>query len=47
MMPGVSKTAQAVHSTRRLEDSLHAPMMTNHHPESKGFEFPWALQAHP
>jgi hypothetical protein len=38
MMPGVSKTAQAVHSTRRLEDSLHAPMMTNHHPEGKVFE---------
>jgi hypothetical protein len=27
-MPGVSKTAQAVHSTRRLEDSLHALIMT-------------------
>ena len=27
-MPGVGKTAQAVHSTRRLEDSLHASIMT-------------------
>jgi hypothetical protein len=27
-MPGVGKTAQAVVATRRLEDSLHASMMT-------------------
>jgi len=27
-MPGAGKTAQAVHSTRRLEDSLHASIMT-------------------
>ena len=27
-MPGASKTAQAVVATRRLEDSLHASMMT-------------------
>jgi hypothetical protein len=27
-MPGFGKTAQAVVATRRLEDSLHAPMMT-------------------
>ena len=27
-MPGVRKTAQAVVATRRLEDSLHASMMT-------------------
>jgi hypothetical protein len=27
-MPGVGKTAQAVDATRRLEDSLHASMMT-------------------
>jgi hypothetical protein len=28
-MPGVGKTAQAVVATRRLEDGLHAFMMTN------------------
>ena len=28
MMPGFRKTAQAVHSTRRLEDSLHGSIMT-------------------
>src|SRR5947209_17971572 len=28
LMPGVSKTAQAVVATRRLEDSLHVAMMT-------------------
>jgi hypothetical protein len=28
-MPGVGKTAQAVHSARRLEDSLHATIVTN------------------
>src|ERR1035438_8968420 len=27
-VPGVGKTAQAVDATRRLEDSLHASMMT-------------------
>ena len=27
-MPGVSKTVQAVHATRCLEDSLHVFMMT-------------------
>jgi len=27
-MPGAGKTAQAVHSTRRLENSLHASIMT-------------------
>ena len=27
-MPGVGKTAQAVHSTRHLEDSLHVSIMT-------------------
>jgi hypothetical protein len=27
-MPGVGKTAQAIVATRRLEDSLHASMMT-------------------
>ena len=27
-MPGAGKTAQAVHSTRGLEDSLHASIMT-------------------
>src|SRR5215472_8562607 len=27
-MPGVGKTAQAVHSTRCLEDSLHPAIMT-------------------
>ena len=26
-MPSVGKTAQAVHSTRRLEDSLHGSIM--------------------
>jgi hypothetical protein len=28
LMPGVSKTVQAVLATRCVEDSLHAPMMT-------------------
>jgi len=28
LVPGVSKTAQAVVATRCLEDSLHVPMMT-------------------
>ena len=28
LMPGVSKTTQAVVPTRCLEDSLHLPMMT-------------------
>src|SRR6266567_6821079 len=28
LMPGVSKSAQAVVATRCLEDSLHVPMMT-------------------
>jgi hypothetical protein len=28
LMPGVSKTAQAVGAARCLEDSLHVPMMT-------------------
>ena len=27
-VPGVGKTAHSVHSTRRLEDSLHASIMT-------------------
>jgi hypothetical protein len=27
-MPGAGKTAQTVHSTRGLEDSLHASIMT-------------------
>ena len=27
-MPGIRKTAQTVHSTSRLEDSLHASIMT-------------------
>jgi hypothetical protein len=35
MMPGVSKTAQPVHSTHRLENSLHVPMMTNRYLEIK------------
>ena len=29
LMPGVSKTTQAVLATRCLEDSLHVPMMTS------------------
>jgi len=44
-MPGIGKTAQAVVATRRLEDSLHASMMTILPCLCKTGKFSWATSS--